>query len=574
MTARVLRRRQVASALNAPELHPVLQRVYGGRGVDNPLALDTSLSGLLPFQDLKGIDDAVAVLCGALVNDAHVLVIGDFDADGATASALAMLGLNALGFRSLGYLVPNRFEFGYGLTPEIVAVAKEHQPQVLITVDNGISSVEGVAAARAEGMQVVVTDHHLAGDVLPDASAIVNPNQPGCQFGSKSLAGVGVMFYVLAALRARLLQQDWFAARGSKPPNLAQYLDLVALGTVADVVPLDRNNRILVEQGLRRIRAGACRAGITALLEVARRAPARTVASDLGFAAGPRLNAAGRLTDMSLGIECLLEDTADRAREMALELDALNRERRDIEAEMQREALAYVSSINAASLPHGLCVFEEHWHQGVVGIVAARVRERFHRPVIAFARDRDGSLKGSARSIAGLHIRDVLDAIASREPGLISRFGGHAMAAGLSIEADNLARFRSAFNALLAQQLDEDALTGVVVSDGTLAAPDLDLPLARAIRSGGPWGQGFPEPIFDGEFEVVSRRVVGERHLKLTLRPVNDDTVLDGIAFNTADDDWPPAMTRVHIAYRLDVNEFRSLEKAQLVVEALIGGEV
>lgn len=569
MNPRIVRRPLPEVELNAGDLHPVLSKIYSARGVTQAEALDHSLTQLLSYRGLMGIDGAVSVLVDALHADAKVLIVGDFDADGATASALGVLGLRALGFSSVDYLVPNRFEFGYGLTPEIVDVARERDPQVLVTVDNGISSLAGVRAARDAGIDVVVTDHHLPGAELPAATAIVNPNQPGCAFPSKVLAGVGVMFYLLAALRAQLDADGWFQSARAAPPNLASFLDLVALGTVADVVALDHNNRVFVEQGLRRIRAGRCRPGITALLEVGRRSSQRAVASDLGFAVGPRLNAAGRLTDMSFGIECLLENDANRAREMAVELDALNRERRDIEAQMQREALSYVAGLDDRCLPHGLCVFEEDWHAGVVGIVAARVRERFHRPVVAFARDADNNLKGSARSIAGLHIRDALDAVSVREPGLIVRFGGHAMAAGLTIPGDALARFRDAFDAVLKQWLSEEQLEGVLLSDGELAAEFMTLDVARVLRDGGPWGQGFPEPVFDGEFDVLSRRVVGERHLKLRLRRVDDANAFDAIAFNMDDESWPPSRVRVHLAYRLDVNEYRAMESAQMVVEAL-----
>jgi single-stranded-DNA-specific exonuclease len=474
-----------------------------------------------------------------------------------------------MGFEHVDYLVPNRFEFGYGLTPEIVAVARAREPQLLITVDNGISSIDGVAAARAAGMDVLITDHHLPAQRLPDASAVVNPNQPGCAFPSKALAGVGVMFYVLAALRARLRESGAFQSLGVAAPNVANWLDLVALGTVADVVALDRNNRILIEQGLRRIRAGHTRPGIAALLRAGNRDPARCVASDLAFAAAPRLNAAGRLTDMSLGIECLLGDDPVACARMADELDALNRARRDIESDMQADALAWLRTMqdDATDLPYGLCLFEPHWHQGVVGIVAARVRERVHRPVIAFAPEEGGRLKGSARSIAGVHVRDVLDTVAARHPGLVIKFGGHAMAAGLSIEHANLERFRGAFDAVLRELLAHEDLEDVLYTDGALAPQELELGLARTLRAAGPWGQAFPEPMFDGQFEVISRRIVGERHLKLRLRAAPDAPALDAIAFNHGDDGWPPGSVRIHAAYRLDVNAWQTRESAQLVVE-------
>jgi single-stranded-DNA-specific exonuclease len=480
-----------------------------------------------------------------------------------------VLGLRAMGFAHVDFLVPNRFEFGYGLTPQIVAVAAEQSPDLLITVDNGISSIDGVAAARAAGMQVLVTDHHLPAAQLPDASAIVNPNQAGCEFPSKHLAGVGVMFYVLAALRSRLRADDYFTSAQRPEPNVAQWLDLVALGTVADVVALDQNNRILVDQGLRRIRAGQCRPGISALLRAGRRDPRRCVASDLGFAAGPRLNAAGRLTDMRTGIECLLSDDAKQCAQLAGQLDSLNRERQDIEAQMQREALASMQGIldGIVELPYGVCLFEEDWHQGVVGIVASRVRERVHRPVIAFARESAQQLKGSARSIPGLHIRDALDAVAAANPGLLLKFGGHAMAAGLSLLEVDFARFASAFDAELRRLLQADDLNDVLRTDGELEAQQLNLELAQALRAGGPWGQAFPEPLFDGEFEVISRRIVGERHLKLSLR--NSVTAIDAIAFNITDEDWPAEAHNIRAAYRLDVNDYQSRESAQLIIEWL-----
>jgi single-stranded-DNA-specific exonuclease len=569
--SRSIERRLIANdapALSA-SLHPVLDQLYRNRGLRMISELDTSLKALAPANSLRGIDAAVELLVHALHANQRVLIVGDFDADGATATTLAVLGLRAMGFAQVDFLVPNRFEFGYGLTPEIVAVAAEQAPDLLITVDNGISSIDGVAAARAAGMQVLVTDHHLPADQLPEASAIVNPNQLGCDFPSKHLAGVGVMFYVLAALRSRLRADDYFARSARPEPNVAQWLDLVALGTVADVVALDQNNRILVDQGLRRIRAGQCRPGISALLRAGRRDPRRCVASDLGFAAGPRLNAAGRLTDMRTGIECLLNDDAKQCARLANQLDALNRERRDIEADMQREALASMQGVldGIDDLPFGVCLFEENWHQGVVGIVASRVRERVHRPVIAFARESAEQLKGSARSIPGLHIRDALDAVAASNPGLLLKFGGHAMAAGLSLRDVDLPRFARAFDDHLRRLLKPTDLDDVLRTDGELKGPQLNLELARELRAGGPWGQAFPEPLFDGEFEVLTRRIVGERHLKLTLR--SGAITIDAIAFNITDEDWPVEACKIRAAYRLDVNDYQSRESAQLIIEWL-----
>jgi single-stranded-DNA-specific exonuclease len=556
-------------------LPPLLTRLYAARGVQSAAELDKGLARLLPYQQLKGIDGAVQLLVEALEQRQRILFVGDFDADGATASAVGVLGLRMLGAAQVDYLVPNRFEYGYGLTPEIVAVALQRRPDLLVTVDNGISSVEGVAAAKAAGLRVLVTDHHLPGPELPAADAIVNPNQPGCDFPSKALAGVGVIFYVLLALRARLRELDWFARTGmAEPnpagPNLGELLDLVALGSVADVVPLDANNRILVHQGLARIRAGRARPGLKAILEVAGRQAARISSTDLGFILGPRLNAAGRLDDMSLGIECLLCDDEALARDMAQQLDELNKDRKAIEQGMQREALAQLRELNVEDLPFGLCLFEPDWHQGVIGILASRLKERYHRPAIAFADAGDGLLKGSARSVPGLHIRDALDAVAARHPGLISKFGGHAMAAGLSLPQENYAAFAAAFDAEVRRQLSEDDLTGRLLSDGQLGAEEFHLELAKALRHAGPWGQHFPEPLFHGLFQIVTQRVVGEKHLKLVVKTECGSQTLDGIAFNVDRDTWPnPNVRWVELAYKLDVNEYQGRESVQLLVAHL-----
>lgn len=555
------------------DLHPVLRRIYLSRRLHNTGELEYSLDSLHSYTLLKGIDDAAELLAVTVQQRKRILIVADFDADGATSCAVAVRGLRLLGARDVRFVVPNRFAFGYGLTPEIVAVAAQQQPDLLITVDNGISSIDGVAAARQRDMQVLITDHHLPGESLPEADAIVNPNQPGDAFPSKHLAGVGVIFYVLTALRARLREQQWFSRTGVAEPNLAQLLDLVALGTVADVVPLDHNNRVLVSQGLMRIRAGRCCAGISALLEAAGRNPRQLVASDLGFAVGPRLNAAGRLEDMTLGIACLLTDDADQARVMAARLDQLNQERRTIEAQMQEEALAAIAALRIGdedpALPVGVCLYQEQWHQGVIGILASRIKDRLHRPVIAFAQANADELKGSARSVPGVHIRDVLDAVAARHPGLLSKFGGHAMAAGLSLEKQNLAAFSAAFDEEVRRHLAPEDLRGVILSDGELAPEDLNLNLAELLRGAGPWGQAFPEPLFDGLFEIVSRRIVGERHLKLVLATPGHDGLLDAIAFNTSDLTWPRDLRRAHVAYKLDVNEYRGQRSAQLLVEHL-----
>ncbi|WP_213875080.1 single-stranded-DNA-specific exonuclease RecJ [Pseudomonas sp. dw_358] len=547
------------------DMPPLLTRLYAARGVASVVELDKSLARLIPFRQLKGIEQAVDLLVQAIDQRQRILIVGDFDADGATASTVGVLGLRLLGAAHVDYLVPNRFEYGYGLTPEIVAVALQREPQLLMTVDNGISSVEGVAAAKAAGLKVLVTDHHLPGHELPAADAIVNPNQPGCAFPSKALAGVGVIFYVLMALRARLREMGRYAQ--TPQPNIGELLDLVALGSVADVVPLDANNRILVHQGLERIRAGRARPGIRAILEVARREAARVTSTDLGFIVGPRLNAAGRLDDMSLGIECLLCTDAAMARDMAEQLDGLNQDRKSIEQGMQREALAQLKDLSLEAMPFGLCLFDADWHQGVIGILASRLKERYHRPTIAFADAGEGMLKGSARSVPGFHIRDALDAVAARHPQLISKFGGHAMAAGLSLPEANFPAFAAAFDEEVRRQLREEDLTGRLLSDGSLAIEEFHLELARALRHAGPWGQHFPEPLFHGVFQLVEQRVVGERHLKVVLKSECGSIKLDGIAFGVDREVWPdPGVRWVELAYKLDLNEFRGQETVQLLI--------
>jgi len=567
MTRRIIERTASSAARLPADLHPVLRRVYAARTVETEADLDYSLDRLIPPAQLGGLADAVTLLEAGITGNQRILIVGDFDADGATSCALCLRALRSMGAANVHYLVPNRFEYGYGLTPEIVAVAAELQPDLIVTVDNGISSIEGVAAAKQLGMQVLITDHHLPGEQLPDADAIVNPNIPGDTFPSKNLAGVGVAFYVMLALRARLREQDWFQKQGIPEPNHAQLLDLVALGTVADVVPLDRNNRILVQQGIQRMRAGRCVPGIRALLEIAGRSLPRIVATDLGFAVGPRLNAAGRLDDMSLGIECLLTDDQTAARQIAVQLDELNHERKEIESGMQARALEAIAGLNLEDdeLPIGLCLFDPNWHQGVIGILAARIKERFHRPVIAFARSGESELKGSARSVPGLHIRDVLDAVAARHPGLISKFGGHAMAAGLGLPECNYRAFASAFDEEVSRHLTQDDLGGVIFSDGGLTDEQLSLDTAQLLRDAGPWGQGFPSPVFDGEFEIVSHRVVGKSHLKMTLKPVGGFSQIDAIAFNTST--LPAGRQHARMVYQLDVNEFRGIVSPQLIVE-------
>lgn len=575
MSVPLIERRPVPDRLPAGlnRLHPVVARIYASRGIERPEQLGRQLKELLPDTKLHGMAAAVERLVQALERRERILIVGDFDCDGATSTALAVLALRQFGAAEVDYLVPNRFEYGYGLSPEIVEVAAVQQPHLIITVDNGISSLEGVARAREKGIDVLVTDHHLPGAELPAACAIVNPNQPDCGFMAKSTCGVGVIFYVMIALRRALAERGWFAANALPQPNLASLLDLVALGTVADVVPLERNNRTLVYQGLQRIRAGQARPGILALIEVSGRRREVLAASDLGFALAPRLNAAGRLEDISIGIECLLSDDYDYALDLARTLDELNRERRGIEQEMQQQALVLLDrlQLDDAELPYGLCLFDPGWHQGVIGILASRIKERVHRPVIAFAPGDDGDLKGSARSINGFHVRDGLDAIAARHPGLIKKFGGHAMAAGLSLGADRLDAFRDAFDQEVRRQLDEDALTQRVLTDGALGPEYFSLELAELIREAGPWGHQFPEPRFDGRFRLLQQRIVGQRHLKLVLMEPASGIALDGIAFNVDTREWPnESVTELDLVYRLDINEFRGQRNLQLMIEHLL----
>ena len=570
MMRRPIRRREavapaVLAALPAT-LHPVLKRVYAARGVRTADDLELGLDRLLPVGTLDGVDAGAELLASHVARGARVLVVGDFDADGATASALVVRALRRYGHDEAGFLVPDRFRFGYGLTPEIVAVAAGRRPDLIVTVDNGVSSLEGVAAARARGIDVLVTDHHLPGPELPAASAIVNPNLAGAQFGSRALAGVGVAFYTLLALGRRLRQPTG---------PVAELVDLVALGTVADVVPLDRNNRVLVAQGLKRIRAGRCVPGIAALAAIAGRRLESLGATDLGYFLGPRLNAAGRLDDMSIGIECLLTDDAGTAMRLARELDRLNAERRVIEGRMQDEAAAIVARLGFeepdAALPAGLTLFDAGWHPGVVGLVAARIKERVHRPVIAFAPAGDGEARGSARSVAGVHVRDALEAVATRRPGLILRFGGHAMAAGLALPVTRLAEFGAEFAAEIARRADAAALAGALLTDGALEPGEFTLATAEQLRAGGPWGSAFPEPSFDGEFDVVEVRTLADRHLKLWVRPAREAPPQEAVAFGwlARGGDVPRAGGRVRLVFRLDVNEYQGLRSAQLLVDYL-----
>ncbi|MFN2287588.1 MAG: single-stranded-DNA-specific exonuclease RecJ [Chromatocurvus sp.] len=581
VTPRLVRRQAPDDrALRNAGLHPLLARTYAARGLTDPAQLDLDLAGLIPPQHLLHADRAAQRLAQALAEQQAILLIGDFDADGATSCALAVRALRACGATRVDYLVPNRFDYGYGLSPEIVALARERSPDLIITVDNGISSIDGVDAANAAAIDVLVTDHHLPGEAMPDARIIVNPNQPDCDFPSKHLAGVGVIFYVMLALRRQLRDAGWFQQQGLALPHLGQFLDLVALGTVADVVALDHNNRILVQAGLKRIRAARACPGIQALLAVAGRNATALVAADLGFAVGPRLNAAGRLDDMSIGIECLLADDESVALGYARQLDQFNRDRRFIEQGMQDEALRLLArtEIDSVRAPAALALYDPGWHQGVVGILASRVKERLHRPVIAFASSGSGELKGSARSIPGIHIRDVLATIDARHPGLVHRFGGHAMAAGLSLPADRFDDFAQALAAEVARVARAEDLEAVLHSDGELAAEYFDLALAEELRAAGPWGQQFPEPLFDGRFRVAAQRLVGERHLKLTLELPGCGRQVDAIAFNIDPAVWPDEEVQaLHLVYRLDVNEFRGQRSLQLIVvhlEAAVGLDV
>ncbi len=559
---------QASSAFSLP-VHPILQRIYAHRGIGLPAELQRSAANLLPFNGLKGIAAAVELLVQALDQQQQIVIVGDFDADGATSTAVLLAGLKPFGFKHLEYLVPNRFAFGYGLSPQMAELAVAQGAELIITVDNGISAVEGVALAKKAGVKVLITDHHLAGNELPAADAIVNPNQPGCEFPSKALAGVGVAFYLLLALRAALRERGDFA--NQTEPNVAELLDLVALGTVADVVPLDSNNRILVHQGLQRIRAGKVRPGIQALIDVANRKAEKLTASDFGFALAPRLNAAGRLDDMSIGISCLLAPDINIARRLAAELDSLNVDRREIEQGMQTEALALLQRLSIADdqLPECLCLYQADWHQGVIGILAGRVKELYHRPVIAFAKGDDGELKGSARSIHGVHIRDLLEEISSQYPGVIKKFGGHAMAAGLTIAEDRLDTFQLALNFIAKKYLTPELLTAIIFTDGELASSELTIELAELLQQAGPWGQSFPEPVFEGRFKLVQQRMLADKHLKMMLQ-TSDGQLVDAIWFNADNKTWPNAnVQQVQLAYQLDINDFRDQQNLQLLVRQM-----
>ena len=572
MLTTIKRRPDVAISEHINELPPILQRIYAQRGITNEEEINHSLTKALPPGKLLNVDAGVELIYRCMLNDQHILIVGDFDADGATSTALFIRALKSFGYSNASYLVPNRFEFGYGLTPEIVEVAADSDPELIITVDNGISSIEGVDAAKEKGIDVLITDHHLPGRELPNANVIINPNQQGDKFPSKHLAGVGVVFYVLSALRALLRGKGWFTEKQLAEPNLAQFLDIVAVGTVADVAKLDYNNRILVDQGLRRIRADKCCAGIRALLTVAGKKLFHVSSTDLGFAVGPRLNAAGRLEDMSLGIECLLTNDESHALELAKQLNDLNEERKQIEQQMQKQALEVLKSNkfdNVDAHRFGIAIYDADWHQGVIGIVAARLKEKFHRPVIVFAQTNETELKGSARSIPGLHIRDAIDLLATRRPELINTFGGHAMAAGMSIPKEKFEEFSTTFDQIIEELVTPEQLEAILLSDGELKENELSLDIAELLFRAGPWGQGFPEPIFDGIFNVNDHRIVGKHHLKLTLTPSGGSQKIDAIAFNIEKHQWREGASEVRIAYQLAINEFRGIRSAQLIIQHL-----
>ncbi|EGQ8507579.1 single-stranded-DNA-specific exonuclease RecJ [Vibrio parahaemolyticus] len=571
----IQRRPEPDLSLLPDSIPPILKRIYINRGITDIAQLETSARGLHSYQKLGGIEQAVELLFQAIQEQKRIIVVGDFDADGATSSALSVLALRMLGSNNVDYLVPNRFEDGYGLSPEVVDQALELGAEMIMTVDNGVSSIEGVRYAKENGITVLVTDHHLPGQVLPEVDAMVNPNLDSCAFPSKALAGVGVAFYLMMALCVHMRKHNWFAQQGMQEPKLMELIDLVALGTVADVVPLDENNRILVHQGLQRIRAGKARPGIQALIEVAKRDARRLVASDFGFALGPRINAAGRLDDMSFGVELLMCNNIHAARRMASELDGLNQTRKEIEEGMKQEAMAFCERLQFgenSELPYGLSLFQRDWHQGVIGILASRIKEKFHRPVIAFADGGEGTIKGSCRSIPGLHMRDALDFIDTQNPGLIIKFGGHAMAAGLTIKEQDFERFSRLFDEVVKKELDEAALKGVILTDGELKPEEFSMHIAEQLRAGGPFGQAFPDPIFDGEFKVLHQKLVGEKHLKLMLEPLYKghptNVMIDGIAFNVDLRRWPDASVKtVRLAYKLDVNEFRGNQSLQLMID-------
>ncbi|MDO9106039.1 MAG: single-stranded-DNA-specific exonuclease RecJ [Methylovulum sp.] len=554
------------------DIHPLLERIFLARGVSSAAELDRALAKLPSPWLLSGMEQMVAELVTALDLQLRISVVADFDADGATSCAVAIKGLQLLGANHVDFVVPNRFEYGYGLTPEIVELVKLQHPDIIITVDNGISSIEGVKVAKAAGIKVLVTDHHLPGLELPAADAIVNPNLTNDPFPGKALAGVGVMFYVLMALRNRLREQGWFTARQQPEPNLAQLLDYVALGTVADVVAFDQINRILVHQGLLRIRTGRSHPGVRALLDVADKNSLTVTPADLGFSLGPRLNAAGRMDDMSLGIQCLLTDDPVLAKNIAVQLDELNNDRREIEGQMKHEAMALLSEMKALDehhLPAGVCLYDANWHQGVVGILASRIKDRLHRPVIAFAPAGKDLIKGSARSIPGVHIRDVLSDIAAAHPKILSKFGGHAMAAGLSLTMHDYPAFALMFDEMVGKRLADVDLEQKIWSDGELGEHEMTIAVADLLQQAATWGQAFPEPVFHGVFDVVQARIVGQRHLKLVLRNPGGDLLIDAIAFFVDHIEQWLGLRQIVAAYKLDINEYRGNRSVQFILQYL-----
>ena len=565
----IIARENVNDSHLPSHLHPVIKQIYATRRVVDAQELDNGVATLHDYKLFKDIDKASALLVDALKAQSHILIVGDFDADGATSTATLMQGLQMFGFQNLDYLIPDRFSLGYGLSPALAEQIVQIKPDLVITVDNGISCIAGIDILKSVGIKVLVTDHHLQGEQLPNADAIVNPNRHECNFPSKSIAGVGVAFYLLIALRSLMREQGYFTQQ--TPPNLANLLDIVALGTVADVVALDANNRTLVHQGLARIRSGKTRPGITALIEVANRNAARLSASDFGFSLAPRLNAAGRLDDMSLGIACLLSNDINQARHIASELDSLNHARREIEQGMQAEAQAVLDRLAFTddNIPDAICLFQDDWHQGVIGILAGRLKEKYHRPTVIFAGGENGEIKGSCRSIEGLHMRDLLEGLNTAMPHLINKFGGHAMAAGLSIDEQNFNDFKKAFDAAVSAQLSEESKRCIVFTDGELPNDCFTMEFAQLLKQSGPWGQQFPEPVFEHTFELIQQRIVGEKHLKLVLKH-QSGRLVDAIAFGIDVKEWPDTEARfVKVAYQLDINEFRGKFSLQLIVREL-----
>ncbi|MCJ8314951.1 MAG: single-stranded-DNA-specific exonuclease RecJ [Saccharospirillaceae bacterium] len=558
-------KREAKSKLVEFEQSELLTRIFENRGVTSKSELELSLKHLSSYKKLKGIALAVDLLVDAIKHHKKIVIVGDFDVDGATSTTLCVLLLRQLGASDVNFVVPNRFEFGYGLSPEIVEVVLKQHPDLIMTVDNGVASIEGVALAKSHGVKVLVTDHHLAGDELPDADAIVNPNQPGCEFENKSACGCAVAFYVMAALRAKLIEIGFFDK--TTAPNISERLDLVALATIADVVPLVKDNRIFVQQGLARIRQGKCLQGIKSIVQIAGKDIQKLVSSDFGFVLGPRLNAAGRLDDISLGINCLLETNPAKALEMASELNDLNQERKQIELSMQQQALSFLEKVQTKDLPIGVCLFQEDWHEGVIGILASRIKERLHRPVIIFAGAQHGMIKGSARSIDGFHIRDGLDLIAKKYPHVLTKFGGHAMAAGLSIKREHFELFQQAFNEVVSNAFDGQSPTEVLYTDGKLDSSEMTLQVAELLKSIQPWGQGFPSPSFDSQVSIISQRIVGKNHLKLVLQPDGTKMQFDAICFNVDLNIWPNQSPRANVVYQLDINDFRSQQSVQWMVQ-------